>query len=523
MSYVKTVWQDLPDRTTPITASRLNNLESQYDVGMADFGVGVSVKAHGAVGDGVADDTAAIQSAITAGAGGVVFFPEGSYKIAGNLAVPANTAITGGAGRATITQTAVNTVAMTVTTGCSVSGINFVGRGAAGYNASTQTSEVCLQVSDAAGASVTRCKFTDVGSIGVQIVGSTNVEVEDLVVVGPGSPTITAGDGVCYGILVDNSSRVSISGCDVSELCQGIIGSITVTDLSVTDSFVYNIRGQHGLYLQNGSGLKVSGLNVYNTHFAGIKTQIYAESAADSVGATISDVTIRNSGSDAVLFDNTDSLLTRKYVGVNISGVVAIDCSRGVYVKCGRGVTMSDVTIVNSGLDGVSLLDCWDVSLSGVNVITSGYNGIRLGAVTNGTNERITVSDCRVRNPGQSNVASNLYGVMISDGTDVTVDGLVVSATNTFMVYGLFFEVGDQASFTLMNSDVSGSTVSVRGLASGMKRWHNNKLSGSIQNITGLTTTTAPAAGGAGALPATPLGYYVVNVAGVDRKVPYYA
>lgn len=36
MSYVKTVWQDLPDRTTPITAARLNNLESQYDAALAD-------------------------------------------------------------------------------------------------------------------------------------------------------------------------------------------------------------------------------------------------------------------------------------------------------------------------------------------------------------------------------------------------------------------------------------------------------------------------------------------------------
>ena len=39
----------------------------------------ISVKAHGAVGDGVADDTAAIQSAITAG--DTVFFPDGTYLV----------------------------------------------------------------------------------------------------------------------------------------------------------------------------------------------------------------------------------------------------------------------------------------------------------------------------------------------------------------------------------------------------------------------------------------------------------
>lgn len=36
------------------------------------------------------------------------------------------------------------------------------------------------------------------------------------------------------------------------------------------------------------------------------------------------------------------------------------------------------------------------------------------------------------------------------------------------------------------------------------------------------TTTTAPGAGGAGALPATPAGYMTINVNGTDRKIPYY-
>jgi len=49
----------------------------------------VSVTDHGAVGDGVTDDTAAVQAAITAaqttGGGGVVFFPEGAYRTTATL------------------------------------------------------------------------------------------------------------------------------------------------------------------------------------------------------------------------------------------------------------------------------------------------------------------------------------------------------------------------------------------------------------------------------------------------------
>ena len=45
----------------------------------------VSVKDFGAVGDGVTDDTVAIQAALAAGAGGTVFFPEGTYIVDGSL------------------------------------------------------------------------------------------------------------------------------------------------------------------------------------------------------------------------------------------------------------------------------------------------------------------------------------------------------------------------------------------------------------------------------------------------------
>lgn len=47
----------------------------------------ISVKAHGAVGDGVADDTAAIQSAITAG--DTVFFPDGTYLVSSTITLSA--------------------------------------------------------------------------------------------------------------------------------------------------------------------------------------------------------------------------------------------------------------------------------------------------------------------------------------------------------------------------------------------------------------------------------------------------
>ena len=67
-------------------------LSSQAGAGTFD------VRAHGAVGDGIADDTAAINAAIAAAAGqaqdATVVFPEGTYRTSGHV-VPANVSLRG--------------------------------------------------------------------------------------------------------------------------------------------------------------------------------------------------------------------------------------------------------------------------------------------------------------------------------------------------------------------------------------------------------------------------------------------
>ena len=56
----------------------------------------VNVKDFGAVGDGVADDTTAIQSAINSTSPfGEVFFPEGTYKISSTITLPSSSGLSG--------------------------------------------------------------------------------------------------------------------------------------------------------------------------------------------------------------------------------------------------------------------------------------------------------------------------------------------------------------------------------------------------------------------------------------------
>jgi len=55
---------------------------------------GVNVKVEGAVGDGLTDDTAAVQSALNKGAGGTVLFPPGVYLL-GQIRIPVGTTVRG--------------------------------------------------------------------------------------------------------------------------------------------------------------------------------------------------------------------------------------------------------------------------------------------------------------------------------------------------------------------------------------------------------------------------------------------
>ena len=85
MTYTKQTWTD-GSLSTPITAARLAFIESGLDVASPTF----NVKAYGAVGNGVADDTTALANAITAAVavGGVVVSEAGkTYLVASTLTI----------------------------------------------------------------------------------------------------------------------------------------------------------------------------------------------------------------------------------------------------------------------------------------------------------------------------------------------------------------------------------------------------------------------------------------------------
>src|SRR5690606_15260052 len=79
----------------------------------------INVKTYGAKGDGVTDDTEAIQKAIDAcfaAGGGIVFFPEGKYIISAPVVKKAKVSLIGVGGRDSIISWGVNSPGVVIDT-----------------------------------------------------------------------------------------------------------------------------------------------------------------------------------------------------------------------------------------------------------------------------------------------------------------------------------------------------------------------------------------------------------------------
>lgn len=411
----------------------------------------ISVKDFGAAGNGVTDDTAALQAAITAGANKRVHIPAGTYLITSAITLPSNTVIFGDGPSSIIKQ------------------------GAAGIT--------CFEASNKSYITVEKLKFlntfvtTAAYTGAVAFLVSTHCKASELVIEG-----MTWG-----GVYLNTTSYCIVEGCRFS----GWLGSVQDSaDISlygendysiITDNVCYG-GGDHGIFIidpytsVNPTGNIITnnqigehrayGIVVYMTTRYDTKHIIANNVIRDILGTGISGASgagiYLQCAGGSVVTGNSVSNCCRSTSNFDTLGMaaIAVQINDSVSVNTAPIVVSSNTIEANRGPGIFALAADKAIIISDNNIRSTGTTAVR--------GEAIVVQDVaciKIKNNAIYHVNTNYYAIRI---TAVTYSSSEHEVTNN-TVYatgggGLLMNVFP--TFTLNNCLVSGN--SIRNLTTGV-------------------------------------------------------
>ena len=304
----------------------------------------VNVKDFGAMGDGITDDTVAIQSAISSAANLVMWFPPGTY-LCSTLIVMAGNFVTLSAvsGAVVLKKNAGSTPSIMRITGnyCTIQDIQFDGSSVASGNS-------CLEITGTFNK-ILRCFMSNATGHGIDLDGSlglgsaSNNWIEDCYIhnnTGIGISQYTATDNTIVnnqiyfngdeGVTVDIASyRCKIIGNWIVQNCQsGGAGNISLDqgDLCIIQgNHILGAAGStHGIVTNNNIGATnyciISGNQIIDSGGKGI--YLKAGTSGNASFNTVTGNVVRGSGSNSILMDtgcNSNAIVANSLNGVSVS------------------------------------------------------------------------------------------------------------------------------------------------------------------------------------------------------------
>lgn len=367
----------------------------------------INIKQYGAVGDGVTNDTNAIQNAINAAisVNGCVIIPQGNFITSDSINITDTVLICGEGG--TITQTGSTKKTFNVTgDNVTIEGIKFVGLGEEDPWGSTSHNGVAgIYVTSAEGVIIRNNKFTNHAGGSIFLDGtSPKCKVINNIIIGMGSPTIEAGDnGSDAGIIYSGTGSLDkddliIANNDISNHAFGIIG-VRSNGVIINNNTIHDIPGQHGVYISNPKELSITGNVVRNTQQTGIRV-------GNSTGADI-DYAVTISG-------NTISEVSQQ-VGATSTAIHVHQGTVGYYMT---NISITGNNIYDSGYTGMEIRGTRNALISGNRISTTTYFGLQMfradGAVIGNSFYRTDVCAMYLY-PGASGCSISVDGAVLID------------------------------------------------------------------------------------------------------------
>ena len=405
-----------------------------------------NVRTFGATGDGVTDDTSALQSAFTAAAGATVLIPPGTYKVTGSMTLPEDTTLRGAGATLTGAFPSGGSGVLKLSDGTAVHDLTVVNTHGTGGNWAISTNSasdvlisgctirgswlIGLAIDYGSAVRVVGNLFDEVGMLnGSATPGSACAlhETESVTIVGN-----TFTDCLQDAVYVAESQNVTVTGNTVRDQPEGVQVRVACNSVTVSNNS-FTIKGSSvvssfGVLVQTDAVDVVVSGNTFRTT---------AGTDDPAAGVRIDDESHR-----AVVTGNT-------FRG---------DFEYGVHVGTGAGGGTESIGCV------ISDNDFYDLSFRAIAVgAGENYAVVSNNRVTGGGDRAVTVAAdyCVVSgNSVQGNVGN--YGFTISgdfnsvtgnvandvvndsgfliSGTDNTITGNVATSNNTHGIH----ETGDR-------------------------------------------------------------------------------
>lgn len=189
----------------------------------------ISVKAYGAVGNGITDDTTAIQNALNANVGNTVLFPAGTYKVTSGLTVGVGTFIF--AYNATLNGSSSVFNLLTFSNGGGIFGGTLIGSG---------------------NATLT------VGSRGIYCTGTNNAPSAPTFVTAPIVRDVTINNFGEYGIYLQYTNNAVIEDNKITNIGYAAIGGVSCNYASVFNNYINSVTpgltDAYGIFIDRKDG-----------------------------------------------------------------------------------------------------------------------------------------------------------------------------------------------------------------------------------------------------------------------------
>lgn len=452
-------------------------LQVQRGISSPNF---VDLSARGAVGDGVADDSDNIQQVINdvqAAGGGTVYCQAGTYKLVTGLTLPAGVSLLGAGKHAVIFQAGtVGMVMLTCSGENSVEGMYFKGLGTVGGGG-----ERAIDTA-AAWVNVRACRFSDVTSA----IRYSGTSANDGLVTGCEFRNIVGQVGVSEGYGVHTSgSRTLVADNHFTTIQRhAVYMAATATDCTAIDNVI--------------NGCSHSALHVYaTTAQAGcLRNRLIGNTLLACTGSA--PINVSDNVQDTIIMGN---IIDTQTGSAQPCIVVKNDAPADASIRCIRtSVIGNTIKNVIASSTGIEVFNTDDVLIEG-NFVNGPGGGIGIYCYQSGggtaLTRRVRIFGNQVRNWSQG---ITLSGASV---TEITLGG---------------------NSFNSNSTDIADTSGSLTPLKGGPVRIQGAAVSGASGDVTlgSSTGTTIGAAGGASALPATPLGYLIAYVGTTQVKIPYY-